>query len=705
MSVLKTRWLAVILLFCLLGPVWAAKGQAQSEGQPELVDTPATSEPACNDESNCTLVYEAAFFDRYRPITALDMVRNVPGFQIDNGDGSRGFAGAAGNVLINGARPASKSASASDILERTPASNVARIELIRGKAGGLDLRGQSVAVNVILKEQLGGSTTFEVGNDTNYADPGAFPFLNLSYTDKVGGIDYTAGIEVRRRMFFTAGQELLLGPSDEILEVRNEFFRNRGYSLQGSLNAETTRGRDNFRFNGQISLREQNGGEQSLRIPAGPAPAFFLGQGDLETEFSFEAGLEWGRTISDSVSTKLIGLYRQSDENNGGTLEPGTSAQDAVATTLTDNDTVNTEIIIRTEIDYSGIEGHLIELSAEGAQNTLNSVFELFVDQGAGLSFVPVPGADTNVRERRGDFSVSDSFSVGPVIVDAIMAAETSTITQTGQFEANRSFFFLKPSLSLTYNPSTKVQVRARGLRQVGQLNFFDFVSSSDLGDNELALGNPDLDPETTWVTDLSVEWRFGSIGSVALTGYYNFISDVQDTLPIGAGLEVPGNIGSGIRRGVSAEGSLPFDWLGLKNSRLDFSTRYQDSSVTDPVTGLARSLSFEQPLRAELEFRQDFVAQRWAWGWDSQINTRQPFFGLDELNFTRRTQDLDAFLETTRLQPVKIRLDFENLLNNGSIRERNVFAGQRALSPIAFREVRTRQRGRRAVIRISGTF
>ena len=59
---------------------------------------------------------DAAFFAQYAPRTALDIVQRVPGFSLDLGatqtqQGSvdvRGFAGTAGNVVINGARPSTK---------------------------------------------------------------------------------------------------------------------------------------------------------------------------------------------------------------------------------------------------------------------------------------------------------------------------------------------------------------------------------------------------------------------------------------------------------------------------------------------------------------------------------------------------------------------------------------------------------------------
>ncbi|MEO0365881.1 MAG: hypothetical protein AAF265_10345, partial [Pseudomonadota bacterium] len=45
--------------------------------------------------------YERAFFARFNPQTALDLVERLPGFTLDQGNENlRGFGGAAGNVLI-----------------------------------------------------------------------------------------------------------------------------------------------------------------------------------------------------------------------------------------------------------------------------------------------------------------------------------------------------------------------------------------------------------------------------------------------------------------------------------------------------------------------------------------------------------------------------------------------------------------------------
>ena len=64
--------------------------------------------------------YPPSFFAAYQPTTALDLINHLPGFGYDPGDQVRGFAGAASNVLIDGARPASKSDTTDNILSRIP---------------------------------------------------------------------------------------------------------------------------------------------------------------------------------------------------------------------------------------------------------------------------------------------------------------------------------------------------------------------------------------------------------------------------------------------------------------------------------------------------------------------------------------------------------------------------------------------------------
>ncbi|MBS0333341.1 MAG: Plug domain-containing protein, partial [Proteobacteria bacterium] len=95
--------------------------------------------------------YDPGFFAAYGPANAQEMINRLPGFTLDAGSGVRGYEGAAGNVLIDGHRPATKTDTLDQLLYRIPASSVDHIDVIRGGAPGIDMQGKTVIANVVRK--------------------------------------------------------------------------------------------------------------------------------------------------------------------------------------------------------------------------------------------------------------------------------------------------------------------------------------------------------------------------------------------------------------------------------------------------------------------------------------------------------------------------------------------------------------------------
>src|SRR3954469_23016045 len=107
--------------------------------QAAIVASPAAVVEAAPAQG--VIAYPPEFFAAQRPANAREMLDRVPGFTFDGGDAVRGYEGAAGNVLIDGQRPATKTDSLDQLLRRVPFQRVARIELIRGGAPGIDMQG------------------------------------------------------------------------------------------------------------------------------------------------------------------------------------------------------------------------------------------------------------------------------------------------------------------------------------------------------------------------------------------------------------------------------------------------------------------------------------------------------------------------------------------------------------------------------------
>lgn len=675
---------------------------AQEDTPPLPVDTILAGE---SGEDENIISYSADFFEIYRPVTALDMVERVPGFQIDLGGGSRGFGGAAGNILIDGERPSTKDNTAADILQRISASQVERIDLIRGQAAGLNLRGQAVAVNVILAD-TGLSVRWQTDIEQDVDSDGPTPSGSISLTDNWGKTRYTVGAEIGRFLFQNPAEELLF-QGGEIVEERDEVEETRGHFFGGNFSSETKLDETNINSNLELFYERSKFFEDSNRAPLiSDFPDFLVRREEVEDVFSLEAGADVQTPLSETLTGKAIILFNLRAEEEDSVFFDRVPADDVTRLfQFADLSSDETESIARLEFDWTGWEDHTVELDLEGAFNTLENSLALEIDTGDGPEDILVPGANTRVEELRGDFALSDSFEWKNIRFDSTLAAETSTISQSGPTGLKRSFFFIKPLFSATYAPKDTRQTRLRFQRLVAQLNFLDFVSAANFEDNEFDLGNPDLSPDSTWRLELSHERRFGEVGAATLTLFHDWIEDVQDLLPIGGIFEVPGNIGSGRRYGIEFEGTLPLGFLGLEEARLDLDTRWQDSKVTDPVTGRTRVLSGEREFNVEIEFRQDFNEQRWAWGWEMGLIGESRNFGIDEIDRFDRGVDLEAFFETTRWFGVKMRLTGQNLLNREFIRDRTVFDGRRNAAPILFREFRNRHRGRSIVFTISGSF
>ena len=142
---------------------------------------PTPTSPEAPNAQAAIASYPAAYFAGAQLSTAYDMVGRLPGFVFDDGNSARGFAGTAGNVLINSARPTAKTDDLQAILKRIAATRVARIDIIRGGAPGIDMQGQSVVANVIL---IRGQSTIIVATlqNTFYGDGHDGPGGTLQYT-------------------------------------------------------------------------------------------------------------------------------------------------------------------------------------------------------------------------------------------------------------------------------------------------------------------------------------------------------------------------------------------------------------------------------------------------------------------------------------------------------------------------------------------
>ena len=104
-------------------------------------------------------IYLPEEFLRFAPKTALDMIRQVPGFSLQAESRERGLGQASGNVLVNGQRVSGKSNDAVTSLSRIPSAGVVRIEMVDGAT--LNIAGLSGQVANVITRASGLSGQFQ----------------------------------------------------------------------------------------------------------------------------------------------------------------------------------------------------------------------------------------------------------------------------------------------------------------------------------------------------------------------------------------------------------------------------------------------------------------------------------------------------------------------------------------------------------------
>jgi len=648
--------------------------------------------------------YQPGFFTPFNPVTALDMVRRVPGFQIEAVEQQRGLAGGFGNVLVNGARPAGK-ADVERLLRRIPVGDVERIELIRESVPGVDLQGAPRVVNVVTRRAAGVSGAWRA-RATSVPGGRVTPSGEVSATFPALGGELTLGLDARDAPQRRIEDETRFTPDGDFLRVETSTGRNIFQEVSPST-------RFVRRFEGghalEIDARGvfQESGFERLRVRTGPsgAPESYQINIGAETSSSLEVSADYMRVLGEALTLSLTGVQRLSHEDEDETIDEFDALAAPEDAFLVLDATDDGESILRAQLDWDASDAHAFEFALEGAFNFLDGAFQLFEGFGDDRAEIEVPGGAARVEERRADASAQHVWRpADSLTLETRLAIETSEISQTGDASRTRRFTFTKPYASAAWTPDDRTQWRLTAQREVGQLDFNDFVSSVSLRDDQTSFGNPELEPERAWILEGVFERRYAERGSLRLSLAQEWIEAVEGVVPFN-GEDAPGNLGDATLLRFDFEADLPLDSVGLPGALLSPSLTLVDSSVTDPVTGEDRPLRFREDWAARIDFRQDLPQLGVSWGvdWNAQADTIS--YRLDQFErYTGPRGAVDVFVETTRIPGVTARFGADLQLDEDSERVRERYDPDRT-GEIVRRDIRIREEPRRVYLEVSGVF
>jgi hypothetical protein len=652
-------------------------------------------------------VYGPAFFAAFAPRSALDMVRQLPGFSLDGGNSDvRGLSGSAGNLVINGSRPSTKSDSVYALLERIPVSSVVRIEVSPGDQFGADYSGKAQVANLILTAKSGvdGSVTAKVLREGSGR---TVPDLSATVQAKRGHNSLNLSAGSGRFIGYESGYDRITGePGGLLREYRRKVNRYADSNpfVSVALASEPSDDRA-VRLNARYAFDRFSLHQDNRVNPIDDAVRDDIyDSGNVGRDF--ELGGDASRPLAHGT-IKLVGLATRKNRDGtdtyglrslGGSTLLGGFRQRSLSS--------QHERIVRIGWSRKKLLGFTAEVGGELAFNRLISNVDLFsVAPGGAETRIALPINKVTVSERRAEAFVTLGRPVTKRLrLDLALKNEWSQLKVRGDARADRTLRFLKPSATLDWQPRGGWHAQLSVQRTVAQLDFFDFISSAELNTDRVFGGNADLQPQSAWELRGLVEHQLLGDGKVKVEFGYNRINRLQDRILTPLGFDAPGNLGTGRQRFIAANIDAPLGKV-WKGPRVKADVRFQETRVVDPLTGQSRDFSgFFPPWAWNLEVRRDHKA--FAYGLTLSDRATFRFFRFNDIDRLGNQRPFAlGFVEYRPDGRTTATLDVQNLLFTPSVSERLLFGSSRGSSDVTMREYLERNDRLRMTLTLKRTF
>ena len=561
------------------------------------------------------LLFDQGFFAQYNSVTLRDMIRVVPGGltvlnNLNSNQQSRGLGSNGAPILINGKRMSGKSNDIGSQLRRTQASQIERIELIRGNAEGLDIRSQGVIINVILKEDSSTSYYAEI-TGLYVKELGFNPDVLLSANHRSGGTEYSFSYNYDVWPRQQDQYEERKSSNSVLEEIRdlNREQKHQTHTLTVGLNHQLANN-DVISLNGFYQDQSRRSDNKEGQFSA--SDGNLLAQESLfieDLQKSWEIGGDYETRLGSLGKWKTIFVATRK-MNDDAIIQDEITALENQRLFTFDEDATQTEQIIRTNLTLPLPKGQSFEFGGEAAFNTL----------AASQSFDFSAYEYSKIEEDRFELFVTHSMPITPKMnLQTSLNRESSEIKQDSLgVNSERDFSFWKPRVELRYDIDKNNQIRLVADKSASQLNLRNFVAKRDTDDDTIDLGNPLLVPETIWRYSIAYEHRFADdAGTLELEMYQDNISNYISNAPLANGGTGIGNIGDAKRNGLNLELNSKLDAIGIDNAIVSVTYRYRDTETTDPFLQEARRLNGTPRHSIVVDFRHELRELNLAYGID----------------------------------------------------------------------------------------
>ncbi|MEE9347773.1 MAG: outer membrane beta-barrel protein [Robiginitomaculum sp.] len=655
-------------------------------------------------------IYEPAYFESYAPRTAMDMVSRIPGYRLNRSDNKRGLGNGGANILINGARVAGKS-SAREQLSATPAKNVVRIEILDGASLGIP--GLSGQVANIITKAAGLSGTWQWRPEFRpRLSPNYFP-MSVSVSGEKKDLTYSLSLNSRPRRQGHAGPETHTGADGILYEIRDEDAQYNNDNIGGSVNV-TWKPKTghvanlNLNYNNaNFHLREFSKRQALTARGSNDETLFTAGEDEWNADGSadYEFPLD---VMGLGGKLKLTGYHRFEHSPTASQFDIYTPNIGHVYGSRFLRLGDEAETIGRAEYSWSKTKGRDWQFGIENTFNFLDNASRFLEWDGVDYIEQALDDPKVRVEENRMEATLTHSRQLSPKWdVQMSLGAEYSEISSKSEsVSQERDFIRPKGFVSATYKPSDTLTVHSKLEREVGQLDFFDFISSVSLEDDFDTTGNINIVPQQAWAGEIEFDKNLGQDSTLKLKLFGSLITDLVDRIPLAGGGDAVGNIDSASQYGAQLSTTINGGRWGYEGMELELEYEWQNSNVDDPLLGFSRRLNGDWISSWDANFRHDIPKTDWAYGTFIEERENAQSYRLQTISWHNQIGAfMGIYAEHKDVFGMKVSLMAMNLLDVSDDRERQVFTDRRDIGVLDHTEYQSRDFGILWRLRVSGTF
>lgn len=653
-----------------------------------------------NPTDDSTIVYPAAYFADFLPVSANDMISRIPGIGLAmgrGGGGGRGLGSGQGEILINGQRTTGKGNTGASLLSRISADQVEYIEIIRGTSEELDVRGAGQVVNVVLLDVPSRSSTSLELNVDYWRDGTLDPGGQVSYSGQAGDFNYLFALEAESNYNGRVNREFSFDANENLIEARREVWVRDQTDFRANMNLGYSFEKSVVQLNALLESRSPPNDIDRTIHDFMTNTIRYQREGNTNDRDNWEIGGDYEYSLDSGGKYRFLFIVNDRDFLFTRERFDVEEASDN-KTLFLSNYGRDRERIARTSYTFNVNDEQGLELGIEGSQTIRDGELRLGLDSAGvpsadvgGLVPVAISNSTSTVEELRSELFAVHNWQLNTrMSLESSLVYESSTIEQTGDVGNKRDFAFLRPKVDYRFDITPSLQLRAGIEKQVSQLSFSDFSATVDGSDEDqnTQAGNPGIAQEQSWRYEFNLEYRLpNDIGVLNSQFYYRDIEDVIDRVDVSPSPDnlqsARGNIGDGKRYGVNLDLSARLGFLGAPNALFTTGLSLRDSEVVDPFTGKLRRQRNNGRWTARSSFRHDITGLGLSYGFRYEMNsnggsgrTEVDIFDTEERKFQ---PEVSAFLEKQAFGSYTFRLEANNIWQNEFCRTRTRYVGATA--------------------------